>query len=75
MVSVGLVFGITTTLMVMFFPAYWQMTPPVLSTNIPTGVTEEGHPWIGAENPELVIVEFSDYRCFNVKKCIFFFAG
>jgi uncharacterized membrane protein len=72
MVSVGLVFGITTTLMVMFFPLYWQMSPPVLSTNMPTGVTEEGYPWIGAENPVLVIVEFSDYRCFQCKKMHFF---
>jgi protein-disulfide isomerase len=48
------------------------MTPPVLSTDIPTGITEDGHSWIGAENPELTIVEFSDYRCFQCKKMHFF---
>lgn len=51
-----------------FLPAYWQMEPPELTKNLPTGYTEQGHPWIGAENPELEIVEFSDYRCFQCKK-------
>ncbi|WP_319410116.1 vitamin K epoxide reductase family protein [uncultured Desulfosarcina sp.] len=58
--------------MMLFFPAYWLMRPPVLSKDIPTGVTEEGFPWIGAEDPELVIVEFTDYRCFQCKKMHFF---
>ncbi len=31
--------------------------------NIPTGRTEQGHPWIGASNPRLVIREYSDYEC------------
>jgi len=31
--------------------------------NISSGHTPEGHNWIGAENPELVIVEYSDYEC------------
>ncbi len=66
------VFSIGAVLMLLYFPAYWEMTPPPLSKDVPTGVTEDGHPWIGAENPELTIVEFSDYRCFQCKKMHFF---
>ena len=28
-----------------------------------TGVTDDGHPWIGAREPGLLVVEFSDYQC------------
>jgi uncharacterized membrane protein/protein-disulfide isomerase len=31
--------------------------------DISSGHTSDGHNWIGAENPELVIVEYSDYEC------------
>ncbi|MFH1976739.1 MAG: vitamin K epoxide reductase family protein [Pseudomonadota bacterium] len=61
-----------------YFPAYWNLSPPPLSTNIPKGITEDGHPWIGgseiggSENPELVITEFTDYLCFQCKKMHFF---
>ena len=58
--------------MIFVFPPYWQMNPPELSRNIPIGVTEDGHPWIGAESPELEIIEFSDYRCFQCKKMHYF---
>jgi len=37
-----------------------------------TGVTEEGHPWIGAQAPVLEIIEFTDYQCFQCKKMHFF---
>ena len=39
---------------------------------MPSGVNDEGHPWIGAENPELTIEEFTDYQCFQCKKMHFF---
>ena len=58
--------------MIFVFPPYWHMNPPELTKNIPTGVTEDGHPWIGAESPELEIIEFSDYRCFQCKKMHYF---
>jgi protein-disulfide isomerase/uncharacterized membrane protein len=66
------VFCLGAVLMVLFFPPYWQMSPSVLSKDMPTGITQDGHHWIGAEDPELVIVEFSDYRCFQCKKMHFF---
>ncbi len=28
-----------------------------------TGVTKDGHHWIGASKPEIVVEEFSDYQC------------
>jgi protein-disulfide isomerase/uncharacterized membrane protein len=31
--------------------------------DIATGRTQEGHNWIGAEHPDLVITEYSDYEC------------
>jgi uncharacterized membrane protein/protein-disulfide isomerase len=53
-------------------PAYWQTIPLKLDDSLATGVTEEGYPWIGAENPTLTIHEFSDYMCFQCKKMHFF---
>ena len=50
------------------FPAYWNFQPSVLAASPSTGLTVEGHPWIGAEDPELVITEFTDYLCFQCSK-------
>ena len=54
------------------FPSYWHLKAPQLSSQISTGITENGHPWIGAENPVLTIIEFADYQCFQCKKMHFF---
>ncbi len=60
---------ITIQLLLYFFlPHYWMLTPPPLSENIATGITVEGHPWIGATNPTLTIDEYSDYQCFQCYK-------
>jgi uncharacterized membrane protein len=61
-------FVMTTSLM----PAYWRFEPPQFSADLSTGVTESGHPWIGAAKPKLIITEFTDYRCFQCKKMHFF---
>ena len=50
------------------YPTYWLFEPPDPSTEISTGFTLEGDPWIGAADPELTIVEFTDYRCFQCRK-------
>jgi len=68
---VSAVFAASVLTMLLAFPPYWNMDPPVLSTDISTGV-ENAHPWIGAEHPELVITEFTDYRCFQCKKMHYF---
>ena len=51
-----------------FFPVYWYFDPPAIQTDLPHGVTEEGHPYIGSENADLVITEFADYLCFQCNK-------
>ncbi|WP_160166900.1 vitamin K epoxide reductase/DsbA family protein [Desulfotignum phosphitoxidans] len=50
------------------FPSYWSFSLPEISTDVPTGITEDGDPWIGAQDPELVIIEYSDYMCFQCRK-------
>ena len=59
-------------LLLLLFPAYWQLDPPVLNSSLNSGTTTDGHPWIGAENPKLVITEYTDYQCFQCKKMHFF---
>ncbi len=65
-------FVIFIVFMLLFFPRYWSFEMPPVSSDITTGITEDGSPWIGAENPELVITEFTDYMCFQCKKTHFF---
>jgi len=55
-----------------FFPVYWSFDPPSLSAYLPHGITEDGHPWLGAENPQLEIFEFTDYQCFQCNKMHFY---
>jgi protein-disulfide isomerase len=49
-------------------PPYWKFRPPQANTRVPSGVTEAGHAWIGAEQPVLEITEFTDYQCFQCRK-------
>jgi uncharacterized membrane protein len=51
-----------------WFPQYWQIKPPKPAHTLPNGITEKGHPWIGAENPSLIVEEFTDYMCFQCRK-------
>lgn len=44
-------------------PRYWSAAFWLTGPGVPTGVDEAGHPWMGAEQPELVIHEFVDYGC------------
>ena len=65
-------FLLTSVLAMAVYPNYWNFQPPPLHTDIANGITSEGHPWIGAENPVLEIIEFADYQCFQCKKMHFF---
>jgi len=48
----------------LWYPRYWvPQTVPAGEITLPTGVTEDGHPWIGAEHPLVVIQEWSDFEC------------
>jgi len=66
-VSLLSAFILVVVLIVAFYPKYW-LFPLTFHADISKGVTDEGHPWIGAENPEYVITEFTDYQCFQCKK-------
>jgi uncharacterized membrane protein len=57
------------------FPNYWNSQTPLPPLNFATGITADGHPWIGAEQPEVEIVEFTDYRCFQCRKMNYFLRG
>jgi len=51
-----------------WFPQYWHLEEPKAAHALPNGITDDGHPWIGAKNPDLVIEEFTDYLCFQCRK-------
>lgn len=65
-------FFLCIVLLHLLIPHYWEFSPPPLRAEIPQGTTEDGHPWIGAENPRLTIVEYTDYLCFQCKKMHFY---
>lgn len=50
-------------LLIWLYPAYWVLREPVGPGGLPHGVTQDGHYWIGARAPVLVVHEFSDYEC------------
>lgn len=64
--------GILGIFLSVFYPNYWNYRIVITPKQVNTGLTTDGHPWIGAENPELTIIEFSDYLCFQCKKMHFF---
>jgi protein-disulfide isomerase/uncharacterized membrane protein len=61
-------FGVGFIALVVCMPVYWRLELPPPAEDIPTGVTEQGHPWIGAQHPKLVITEYTDYQCFQCRK-------
>jgi len=44
------------------FPVYWHYQPPPVAANIPRGITDAGHPWIGAQNPVLEIIRITHHN-------------
>lgn len=52
-------------------PAYWAFKPLSNQAGVAGGTTADGHPWIGAPEPEITIVEFADYQCFQCRKMHF----
>ena len=54
--------------MMVFIPPYWHMKPSRISQRAPSGLTPEGHPWIGAAHPKIEIEMYSDYQCFQCRK-------
>ena len=67
-ISLMVLFSLCLIMTWVSFPNYWIFEPPDPSIEIPMGISPEGDPWIGAPDPELTIVEFTDYRCFQCRK-------
>jgi uncharacterized membrane protein/protein-disulfide isomerase len=61
-------FFLITAALLAFYPNYWTIKPLQNSEAIKEGLTEDGHPWIGASEPKVIITEFSDYQCFQCNK-------
>jgi protein-disulfide isomerase/uncharacterized membrane protein len=49
--------------LIALYPPYWKTLEPHGPGGLPHGVTGEGHAWIGATRPEVVIEEFTDFQC------------
>lgn len=67
-------FCISLLLLYGLMPRYWLLSSAETAADIsmlPRGLTEDGHPWIGAEEPLLTIAQFSDYQCFQCGKMYF----
>jgi len=62
----------TILAIVLFFPAYWDLDFSEKMVNLPTGLTDDGHPWVGGVSAPLLITEYSDYLCFQCKKMNFY---
>lgn len=65
------IFLVSTFILYLSIDRYWDLNIQPAPTDIQKGVTKDGHPWIGAEEPELVITEYTDYLCFQCKKMHF----
>ncbi|MFH1807324.1 MAG: vitamin K epoxide reductase family protein [Pseudomonadota bacterium] len=58
-------FVLVSALLLIFLPPYWKTASAGHggAGNLGTGQLEDGAHWIGASNPAVTIVEFSDYEC------------
>jgi protein-disulfide isomerase/uncharacterized membrane protein len=65
-------FSVAIIILWLLFPKYWNLNIKTDDLIIPSGVTEDGSNWIGAQNPDLVIIEYTDYLCFQCKKMHFY---
>ena len=61
-------FFVALILTKLFYPVYWSFQPATVTTNVPSGITVDGHPWVGNPEAEIVITEYTDYMCFQCNK-------
>ncbi len=55
--------GLLFVLARIFIPPYWAFVLWTEGPPVPTGTTDDGHPWIGQPDAELEMHEFIDYHC------------
>jgi len=55
--------GAIVLALLLFYPNYWNVRTTMGPGGIATGVTPEGDSWIGARQPRLTVIEYSDYQC------------
>ncbi len=67
-IGAAVVFLVISIALPLTFPPYWRTQERITSSGFHSGVTKNGHHWIGAVNPVLTINEYSDYRCFYCRK-------
>lgn len=46
-----------------FVPQYWVAVLWLDEVPFPTGVDDDGRPWIGAQSPTVTVIEYTDYGC------------
>jgi protein-disulfide isomerase/uncharacterized membrane protein len=63
LVAVGLPPAAAIALLLLLLPPYWHHPGWHDLPRLPAGITEQGHHWIGATEPLVEVVEFSDYQC------------
>jgi uncharacterized membrane protein len=62
LIVLGPVTGVAVAL-VLFLPRYWGAFGWKGDLPFRSGKTEDGHPWLGAEEPKLTVEEITDYAC------------
>ena len=58
--------------LIALFPDYWNLRLGHHSSQLLNGLTKDGHPYIGADSPEIIITEYTDYLCFQCRKMHFY---
>ncbi len=58
-----LITAVSATAIAVAIPPYWVHSGWAEVPELPTGVDENGHHWIGAKDALVTIIEFSDYQC------------
>jgi uncharacterized membrane protein/predicted DsbA family dithiol-disulfide isomerase len=60
--------GVVVAMVEILVTPYWECPGWRDLPSLNRGIDKEGHHWVGAENPLVSIVEFSDYECPHCRK-------
>ncbi len=68
LIALTVIGGGAVAALIILTPPYWQHPGWIELPRLPTGADQNGCHWIGAEDPLVTIVEFSDYQCPHCRK-------